>query len=116
MVEEYEASVADRLKLEETETNAKYEELIRNIPNEKKIQKILAKQGESAWRQAITEREKELTRQEIYNFKTCTKLIQTASNTLKRHSGSFISAAISATPLKPIMAAMSWCLLCSWAL
>jgi hypothetical protein len=61
MVEEYEASVADRLKLEETETNAKYEELIRNIPNEKKIQKILAKQGEGAWRQAITEREKELT-------------------------------------------------------
>lgn len=61
MVEEYEASVADRLKLEETETNAKYEELIRNIESEKKIQKILAKQGEGAWRQAITEREKELT-------------------------------------------------------
>ncbi|MBS1574715.1 MAG: strawberry notch family protein [Bacteroidetes bacterium] len=61
MVEEYEASVADRLKLEETETNAKYEELIRNIHNEKKIQKILSKQGEGAWRQAITEREKELT-------------------------------------------------------
>ncbi|MBI5371303.1 MAG: strawberry notch C-terminal domain-containing protein [Sphingobacteriales bacterium] len=61
MMEEYEASVADRLKLEETETNTKYEELIRNIPNEKKIQKILSKQGEGAWRQAITEREKELT-------------------------------------------------------
>ncbi|MBL7731309.1 MAG: strawberry notch C-terminal domain-containing protein [Chitinophagaceae bacterium] len=60
LLEEYEASVADRLKLEETETNAKYEELIRNIPNEKKIQKILAKQGEGAWRQAITERENEL--------------------------------------------------------
>lgn len=61
LMEEYEASVADRLKLEETETNTKYEELIRNIPNEKKIQKILTKQGEGAWRQAITEREKELT-------------------------------------------------------
>ncbi len=61
MVEEYEASVADRLKLEETETNAKYEELIRNIESEKKIQKILSKQGEGAWRQAIIEREKELT-------------------------------------------------------
>lgn len=61
LIEEYEASVADRLKLEETETNTKYEELIRNIPNEKKIQKILTKQGEGAWRQAITEREKELT-------------------------------------------------------
>ncbi|MBL0267188.1 MAG: strawberry notch C-terminal domain-containing protein [Chitinophagaceae bacterium] len=61
LMEEYEASVSDRLKLEETETNTKYEELIRNIPNEKKIQKILTKQGEGAWRQAITEREKELT-------------------------------------------------------
>lgn len=61
LMEEYEASVADRLKLEETETNTKYEELIRNIPNEKKIQKILAKQGEGAWAQAIAEREKELT-------------------------------------------------------
>ena len=61
LIEEYEASVADRLKLEETETNTKYEELIRNIPNEKKIQKLLTKQGEGAWRQAITEREKELT-------------------------------------------------------
>ncbi len=61
LMEEYEASVAERLKIEESETTAKYEELIRNIPNEKKIQKILAKQGEGAWRQAITEREKELT-------------------------------------------------------
>lgn len=61
LMEEYEASVADRLKLEESETTTKYEELIRNIPNEKKTQKILAKQGEGAWRQAITEREKELT-------------------------------------------------------
>ncbi len=60
LMEEYEAAVADRLKIEESETTAKYEELIRNIPNEKKIQKILAKQGEGAWRLAITEREKEL--------------------------------------------------------
>jgi RadC-like JAB domain/C-terminal domain on Strawberry notch homologue/P-loop containing NTP hydrolase pore-1 len=61
LVEEYAASVADKLEEEEAETNVKYDELIRTIPNEKKMQKILAKQGEGAWRQAITEREKELT-------------------------------------------------------
>ncbi len=60
LVEDYEESVAERLKEEEAETNAKYDELIKNIPNEKKVQKILEKQGESAWRQAVVEREKEL--------------------------------------------------------
>ncbi|MBN8674980.1 MAG: strawberry notch C-terminal domain-containing protein [Chitinophagales bacterium] len=61
LVEDYEASVAERLKEEEAETEAKYDELIKNVPGEKKIQKILEKQGEGAWRQAVAEREKELT-------------------------------------------------------
>ncbi len=60
LVEDYEASVAERLKEEEAEANAKYDELVKNIPNEKKVQKILEKQGEGAWRQAVAEREKEL--------------------------------------------------------
>ncbi len=60
LVEDYEASVGERLKEEEAETNAKYNELVKNISNEKKIQKILDKQGEGAWRQAVAEREKEL--------------------------------------------------------
>lgn len=57
---EYESSIEQKLKEEETETNTRYDELIKNIPQEKKIQKILAKQGEGAWQQAIAEREKEL--------------------------------------------------------
>lgn len=60
LVEDYEASVAERLKEEEAETEAKYDELIKNVPTEKKIQKIMDKQGEGAWRLAIAEREKEL--------------------------------------------------------
>lgn len=61
LTEDYEAAIADKLKEEEKETEVKYAELIKAIPNEKKIQKILAKQGEGAWQQAIAEREKELT-------------------------------------------------------
>ncbi len=60
LVEDYEASVAARLKEEEAEAETKYDELIKNVPDEKRIQKILEKQGEGAWRQAIAEREKEL--------------------------------------------------------
>ena len=60
LTEDYEASVAERLQEEEAETEAKYDDLIKNVPNEKKIQKILDKQGEGAWRQAVAEREKEL--------------------------------------------------------
>jgi len=60
LAEDYQASVAERLKEEEAETGAKYDELIKNVPGEKKIQKILDKQGEGAWRQAVAEREKEL--------------------------------------------------------
>ena len=57
---EYESAIAEKLKEEETETNTRYDELVKNIPQEKKIQKILAKQGEGSWQQAIAEREKEL--------------------------------------------------------
>lgn len=60
LLEEYETSVSEKLKEEETEADTKYDELIKNIPNEKKIQKVLAKQGKEAWEQAVTQREKEL--------------------------------------------------------
>lgn len=57
---DYESEIEKRLEEEETEANTKYDELIKNIPNEKKIQKILDKQGEAEWRKAIADREKEL--------------------------------------------------------
>lgn len=59
-LEEYEADLKTRVEQEKAETNEKYDELIKLIPAEKKVQKILAKQGESVARQAIAEREKEL--------------------------------------------------------
>lgn len=40
--------------------NSKYKELIREVPNEKAMQKILAKQGEGAFIRACEERKKEL--------------------------------------------------------
>ncbi|HMT73187.1 MAG TPA: strawberry notch C-terminal domain-containing protein, partial [Chitinophagaceae bacterium] len=60
LTKDYEFSVAGRLAEEEAETHNKYEELIQNIPNEKKVQKVLDKQGQGAWQQAIAERKKEL--------------------------------------------------------
>lgn len=57
---EYERSIEEKLREEKDEANEKYNDLIKGIAEEKKIQKILAKQGEAAWRKAIAEREKEL--------------------------------------------------------
>jgi hypothetical protein len=54
---EYATNAAQRLQDEEAEINQKYEELIKNIPSEKKIQKIAVAQRE----QAIKEREVELS-------------------------------------------------------
>jgi hypothetical protein len=54
---EYATNAAQRLQHEEAEINQKYEELIKNIPSEKKIQKIAVTQRE----QAIREREAELS-------------------------------------------------------
>jgi hypothetical protein len=48
------------LNSEYQEIDKKYEELIREIPQEKAMQKILAKQGEAAFNQACAERKKEL--------------------------------------------------------
>ncbi|MBS1634222.1 MAG: hypothetical protein JST10_16805 [Bacteroidetes bacterium] len=60
ILEEYEADVKSRVEQEKTEANEKYDELIKHIAEEKKIQKVLAKQGDAAWRQAMADREKEI--------------------------------------------------------
>lgn len=61
LFKDYESEIEKRLAEEETEANAKYDELIKDIPNEKKIQRVLDKQGDAAWKQAIADRENELT-------------------------------------------------------
>lgn len=56
-IAEYEKFVSDRLKEETEANNEKYAELIKNIPNEKKIQKLA---GSPTHEFSIREREKEL--------------------------------------------------------
>jgi hypothetical protein len=56
----YQSSIGQRLEEEKAEVNAKYDELIKEIPQEKKIMRILEKQGDSAWAQALEERTREL--------------------------------------------------------
>ncbi|MBC7510123.1 MAG: hypothetical protein H7320_15460, partial [Ferruginibacter sp.] len=56
----YLSDVAGRLQTEAAETNVKYELLIKNISQEKRLQKILEKQGQAAWLAAVAERESEL--------------------------------------------------------
>lgn len=56
-IAEYDKFVTNRLKEETEANNQKYAELIKNIPNEKKIQKLA---GSPNYEHAIREREKEL--------------------------------------------------------
>ncbi len=68
---EYELFVAGKLKQEIKESNEKYAELIKGVPNEKKVQRILEKQGEKAWKKAIDDRETELkAAQEAQNIQS----------------------------------------------
>ena len=53
----YEKFIAERLEEETNETNAKYDQLLKEIPNEKKVQKL---KSEKERLHAIREREKEL--------------------------------------------------------
>lgn len=57
---DFEKSEASRLKAELTESAEKYEELIKEVPNEKKLLKILEKEGQGAYQQSIAQRSKEL--------------------------------------------------------
>lgn len=60
LMEQYQININEKLAEEEQETTAKYELLIKNIVQEKRVQKILEKQGQAAWMQAVKEREQEL--------------------------------------------------------
>ncbi len=84
LAEDYAATVADKLKEEEGEANAKYDELVKNISTEKKIQKILAKQGEAAWQQAVAEREKELNGAKELQLQNLRKTFENRKQYLER--------------------------------
>ena len=59
-ITDYESFVSQRLKEELSENEIKYAELIKNVPNEKKVQKVLEKEGQGAWLEEVKKREKVL--------------------------------------------------------
>ena len=73
-----------RLSLEKQEVNEKYEALIKNIPFEKKIIKILEKQGQDAAGRAIAEREKELNEARQAQHQTTEKIFYNRKQYLDR--------------------------------
>ena len=64
-VADFESFVAKRLKDEIIENEEKYAALIKNVPNEKKVLKILEKEGQGAYQAEIKKREKILKDAEI---------------------------------------------------
>ncbi|MFZ5552502.1 MAG: strawberry notch C-terminal domain-containing protein [Bacteroidota bacterium] len=64
-IHEFEEWFENKLKEELLENENKYNQLIVNIPNEKKLIKIREKQGEGAFQKAIKEREEELSKARV---------------------------------------------------
>lgn len=57
-IDDYTIEVQRKLEDLKRETNEKYDELVKDIPNEKRIQKL--SEGSKAWLEAVSERQKEL--------------------------------------------------------
>lgn len=60
LLDDFTRAMAERLQGDINESNDKYEELIREVPLEKKLLRIKEKQGEGAYQHAVKEREAEL--------------------------------------------------------
>ncbi|MFL5763894.1 MAG: JAB domain-containing protein [Bacteroidia bacterium] len=60
LLDDFTNEMEKRIEEDIKESNDKYDELINEVPNEKKIQRILEKQGEGAYQRAVKEREAEL--------------------------------------------------------
>jgi DNA repair protein RadC len=61
LLSEFTSSMAERLQIDINASNDKYEELIKDIPNEKKVQNILLKQGQGAYQIEVKKRQTELS-------------------------------------------------------
>ncbi|MFN4313306.1 MAG: strawberry notch C-terminal domain-containing protein [Chitinophagaceae bacterium] len=59
-IRDYKTGIEERLAKEQADAHAKYDMLRMSIAAEKKIQKILEKEGEAAWHEAIEQRQQEL--------------------------------------------------------
>lgn len=60
LLDDFTNKMADRLQMEINSTNDKYDGLIKEVPNEKKLKKTLTNEGEGAYQEAIKKREAEL--------------------------------------------------------
>ena len=80
----YRSSINQRIAEEREEVHTKYDQLIREIPEEKKIIRIREKQGAAAYNQAITNREKELTTAREAQLKNLEKLMLNRRQYLER--------------------------------
>lgn len=84
LLDDFTNSMEKRREDEMKETNVKYDELIKEIQNEKKIKKILEKQGEGAYRKAIEDREKELTSARMLALEQLNKSYKNKQDYLQR--------------------------------
>lgn len=84
LLDDFTNSMEKRREDEMKETNVKYDELIKEIPNEKKIKKILEKQGEGAYRKAIEDRENELTSARMMSLEQVNKSYKNKQDYLQR--------------------------------
>lgn len=60
LINSFRAHSIARLEEEKSRCELHYSELLKGVPNEKKVQRILEKKGRGAWLSAIAEREKEI--------------------------------------------------------
>ena len=85
-ITDYESFVSQRLREELSENEQKYAELIKNVPNEKKVQKVLEKEGQGAWLEEVKKREKVL---EDAKINAITQLEKSTSNRKQYLDGLF---------------------------
>lgn len=86
IIDEYERFMATLLQEEIRENSEHYETQIREVPNEKKLKKILQKEGDASYQAAIESRTKELQKAKVDAEE---KIRKTFSNRQQYLSGTF---------------------------
>lgn len=86
IIDEYENFMAGLLQQEIQENEKHYEDVIAEVPNEKKLKKILEKEGEAAYQSAIESRTKELQKAKIDSEE---KIRKTFANRQQYLNGTF---------------------------
>ncbi len=69
MIQDYKVGIEERLAKDQADVHSKYDLLKMSIPAEKKVQKVLEKDGQAAWQQMIAEREAELEEARLSQLK-----------------------------------------------